>query len=57
MVKKRKLDNINCTCNEDVTGSGPGAMFKANAKDCICQLVKNGKSVDIKVKRAAIAIG
>jgi len=57
MVKNQKLDNISCTCKEDVTGSAPGAMFKANAKDCICQLNKNGKSIDLKVKRATVAIG
>jgi len=57
MVKKRKLDNVSCTCQKDVTGSAPGSMFKANATDCNCQLVKNGKSVDLKVRRATIAIG
>jgi len=57
MVKKRKLDSISCTCENDKTGSGPGAMFKANATDCICQLNKKNSSVDLKVERATIAIG
>jgi len=45
------------TCKNDRTGTGPGAMFKANATDCICQLFKKGKSVDLKVGAATIAIG
>ncbi len=57
MARKRKVDIISCTCKNDRTGTGPGAMFKANATDCICQLFKKGKSVDLKVGAATIAIG
>lgn len=55
MVKKRKIDQISCTCKNDVTP--PRSQFKANATDCICQLFSKGKSVDLKVKGATIAIG
>lgn len=57
MAKKRKIDQISCTCNNDVTP--PRSQFKANATDCICQLnnFKAGKTVELKVKRATIAIG
>ena len=57
MARKRKIDIISCTCKNDRTGTGPGAMFKANATDCICQLFTKGKSVDLKVGAATIAIG
>jgi len=57
MVKKRKVDQISCTCKKDRTP--PRSQFKANATDCICQLnnFKTGKSVDLKVGAATIAIG
>ena len=57
MVKKRKIDQISCTCKKDRTPSR--SQFKANATDCICQLnnFKTGKSVDLKVGAATIAIG
>ena len=58
MAKKRSIEQINCTCKNDKTGSGPGAMFKANATDCQCQITsKKGTGPTTKVKRVAIAIG
>lgn len=55
MARKTKIDIISCTCKKDRTP--PRSMFKANATDCICQLFKKGKSVDLKVGAATIAIG
>lgn len=56
-ASREKLDNVSCTCKSDKTTPPPGGMFKANATDCICQLNKNSKSVNVNVKRATIAIG
>ena len=61
MHKRTKpAELINCRCDKDVTGSGPGRMFKVNATNCKCTILDSKQITNVKefkVRRVAVSIG
>lgn len=58
--RTKPAELINCRCEKDVTGAGPGRMFNINAKNCKCTIVdsKDLRNLkEFKVKRVAVSIG